>query len=77
MTDLLETACSNCRFYLREGAHGICRRYPPNVVPVMTQGRVLLAGQSQGPQLGLQAAFPPMAAEGWCGEHVLKTEGSA
>lgn len=50
--------CSHCRWYESNGVqpikHGVCRRYPPNIV---------LFGSA------LTAVWPTVNAGDWCGEH--------
>jgi hypothetical protein len=59
--------CENCRHWLNAGPHEkVCRRFPPNAKLIPGQGM-------QGPQT--VSFFPPMAADGYCGEHrPLKSE---
>ena len=47
--------CQSCKYYLAQTeTQGLCRRYPPAMLPT---------------QEGVVAFFPPMLNEGWCGEH--------
>jgi len=70
MTEVIQPyKCGTCKFWLVAqavpGGHsnGICRRYPPSVLPV--------ARNDQG-EIASQSFFPPMAESGWCGEYVMK-----
>jgi len=47
-------SCLTCAFYLMPD--GVCRRFPPAVIPV------------KGKEDRWRSAFPPMAPGGWCGE---------
>lgn len=48
--------CGNCRYWKQiESIHGYCRRYPPMI------------GQ-ESPALYVNAQFPIMQANDWCGE---------
>lgn len=62
--------CSNCRFWLKEGAEdpGVCRRYPPSVVA--RPSGVVHGGQ--GGQVEIRAFFPNMMSFAWCGEWAEK-----
>lgn len=60
MTD--NAVCGNCRFYLKmpdPKVPGVCRRFPPSVFP----------GEAKGQGQGWLSQYPPMWADGWCGEH--------
>jgi len=47
--------CQSCKYHLAlTKTQGLCRRYPPAMLPT---------------QEGVVAFFPPMLNEGWCGEH--------
>lgn len=60
--------CGTCLFFFHPDANqaaGLCRRYPPAVLLVGVQN---MQGSPQ-PAAITQSGFPPMLADGWCGEH--------
>ncbi len=60
-------ACSNCRFWLKNGDEEICRRFPPAVhfIPASASGATITLA-------GTISFFPGMKANGWCGEYAPK-----
>jgi hypothetical protein len=66
--------CANCRFYLdsmsiaQKGKQGFCRRYPPTVFVLGMQQTIV----GKAPSTVTQSNFPPMAANGWCGDFALR-----
>lgn len=55
---MTDNNCGNCKFFLpTEDPSGLCRRFP--ATPVV---------HGFPPMQQVVATFPPMTAEGWCGE---------
>lgn len=54
--------CETCAYSVLEGNQRHCRRDPPTAIPIMAQG-------PHGPALQIQAVFPPVSNETWCGEY--------
>lgn len=51
--------CSTCKYFMKQSDdQGLCRRSPPTVLVYPT-----------GPTISV---FPPMLADGWCGEFAKK-----
>lgn len=59
-------ACSNCKFWLEESGETICRRFPPQVIPLPRGPKEPV---KSNPTVKLISQFPPMQPHGWCGEH--------
>lgn len=59
-----EESCGSCVFYM--ASPKVCRRYPPT--PIMIGVRQGIA-QVMGNEPVIQATFPGMAPNGWCGEY--------
>jgi hypothetical protein len=58
--------CGNCRFYM--SAAKVCRRNPPTPLMVGVKRGI---SQITGDEPLVQAYFPPMMPNGWCGEHIF------
>lgn len=54
-------SCGNCRFWMASAR--VCRRLPP--IPIMIGLKQGLAGQEPA----INAYFPVMGNNGWCGEY--------
>jgi hypothetical protein len=55
-------SCGNCRFYMSHVK--VCRRGPPTPIMVGVKH-----GMGIGNEPVIQSYFPPMAPNGWCGDH--------
>lgn len=64
VTILQEESCSNCQFYM--ASPHVCRRHPP--VPILL-GVEQASFAGMQPKPVIQAYFPNMMPNGWCGEH--------
>lgn len=63
MVTLHEESCGTCRFYM--ASPHVCRRYPP--IPLMVGVKQGIANITN-PEPLIQAYFPNMMPNGWCGE---------
>lgn len=66
VSDDAKECCAKCAYYFDPTDNpqtGLCRRFPPGVFVV---GHQQMVGGT--PALITQAAHPPMAPNGWCGE---------
>ncbi len=69
-----DRCCGNCdKWQQKEGEHGECRARPPIVFPVLIPPSAL--DKNRAPQQGYSSVFPPMGANGYCGEWLACTEG--
>lgn len=71
-------SCASCRFFVKgRGADGsgVCRRYPPSVMVLGLQPNPLNPRDLGEPIY--TAAFPGMAASGWCGEWASSVRASS
>ena len=66
--------CSSCFFFapIDKQPSGLCRRFPP--VPMLVPGPPAALDPNKTPTLMVQAHFPPMNPNGWCGEHMTPQE---
>ena len=63
----MNASCGTCLYWFHEQPEnpaGLCRRYPP--IPLLI-GMQNIHGQPANAIT--QSAFPPITADGWCGEH--------
>jgi len=64
-----ERVCAECYYGVKERGDLVCRRNPPQVTMLQTPTMV---PTPQGPRQGFEiksfACYPPVQADGWCGE---------
>ena len=63
--------CGNCKFFEGDAGQGICRARPPvgQIIMVPIQHPVT---RQQGMQPQPVSTWPPVPADGWCGEFAVK-----
>ena len=63
----MSESCANCHFAYKGEGKLWCRRYPPQIQLVPAS---INSFQYQQPALSLNAFFPAVVPEVWCGEYV-------